>query len=566
MYLDRSQVRLRGKTYTRILLRQSYRHEGKVKHRTLANLSKASAQELKAIELALKHKHDLSKLTAEVTPAATPGRGDPPRASAPLRLRQGLSIGAVAVLEGLARDLGIIRALGTARQGRLALWQVIARAIDQGSRLSAVRLATHHACCDLLGLAAFNEEDLYANLAWLSQQQGRIERRLFEALHPGDKPALFLYDVTSSYLEGSQNELGAFGYNRDGKRGKKQIVLGLLCDPSGTPLSIEVFAGNMTDPKTVASQIKKVVSHFGGGEVTFVGDRGMLKGAQLEQLLKEGFHYITAITKPQIEGLLKAGVFQRELFAESLAEVIEQTVRYVVRRNPKRAAEIEATRADKLLRLEQKVKEGNAYLKAHPRAKLQTRIKALSKEVETLKLQSWVGVKSGQTRWLALELDQPARDEEAKLDGCYVLKTDLKAEQASKEVVHERYKDLALVEQAFRTSKTVQLELRPIHVRREISTRGHALVVMLAYRLARELAQRWREVDLTVGEGLQKLSSLCAIEVMVGGQNACLQLPEPSAEVARLIELARVRLPKILRSGGVKVATKKKLPEHRTNA
>jgi hypothetical protein len=470
MYLDRCKVRLRGKTYTRILLRQSYRHEGKVKHRTLANLSKASAQEITAIELALKHKHDLSQLTAELSPAATPGRGDPPPASAPLSLRQGLSIGAVAVLEGLARDLGITRALGTARPGRLALWQVIARAIDQGSRLSAVRLATHHAGCDLLGLAAVNEEALYANLAWLSQQQGRIERRLFEALHPADKPALFLYDVTSSYLEGSQNELGAFGYNRDGKRGKKQIVLGLLCDPSGTPLSIEVFAGNMADPKTVASQIKKVVSHFGGGEVTFVGDRGMLKGAQLEQLLKEGFHYITAITKPQIEGLLKAGVFQRDLFTESLAEVMEGTVRYVGRRNPKRAAEIEATRADKLRRLEQKVNEGNDYLKAHPRASLQTRLKALSKAVEKLKLQSWVGLKAGETRLLALAIDQPARDEEAKLDGCYVLKTDLKAEQASKEVVHERYKDLALVEQAFRTSKTVQLELRPIHVRREVCT------------------------------------------------------------------------------------------------
>ena len=565
MFLDPWNDRRRGKTYTRILLRQSYRHEGKVKHRTLANLSKASAQEIKAIELALKHKHALSKWTAEGTAAATPGRGDPPPVSAQVILRQGLSIGAVAVLEGLARERGITRALGTARQGRLALWQVIARAIDQGSRLSAVRLATHHAGCDLLGLEAFNEDDLYANLAWLSQQQCRIERRLFEALHPEKKPALFLYDVTSSYLEGSQNELGAFGYNRDGKRGKMQIVIGLLCDQSGTPLSIEVFAGNMADPKTVAAQIKKVVRQFGGGEVTFVGDRGMLKGAQLEQLAQAGFHYLTAITKPQIEALLKAGVFQMELFTESLTEVLEGTVRYVVRRNPKRAAEIEATRADKLLRLEQKVKDGNDYLNAHPRASLQTRLKALSKAVDKLKLQSWVGVKAGETRLLALAIDQPARDEEAKLDGCYVLKTDLKAEQASKEVLHERYKDLALVEQAFRTSKTVQLELRPIHVRREASTRGHALVVMLAYRLVRELAQRWRELDLTVAEGLQKLSNLCAIEVVVGGQNACLRLPEPSADVARLIELARVSLPKTFRSGGVKVATKKKLPEHRTS-
>jgi hypothetical protein len=126
----------------------------------------------------------------------------------------------VAVLEGLARELDIAQALGTDRQGRLALWQVIARAIDQGSRLSAVRLATIDACGDLLGLDGFNEEDLYSNLAWLTEQQRHIETRLFEALHPGEnKPALFLYDVTSSYLEGTKNQLGAFGYNRDGKRG-----------------------------------------------------------------------------------------------------------------------------------------------------------------------------------------------------------------------------------------------------------------------------------------------------------------------------------------------------------
>jgi hypothetical protein len=407
MYLDRCQVRLRGKTYTRILLRQSYRHEGKVKHRTVANLSKASAQELEAIELALKHKHELGKLTAGVAPAASAGPGDKPPSSGPVILRQGLSIGAVAVLEGLARELGIARALGPTRQGRLALWQVIARAIDQGSRLSAVRLATHHAGCDLLGLEAFNEDDLYSNLAWLNEQQRRIERRLFEALHPDKKPTLFLYDVTSSYLEGSHNELGAFGYNRDGKRGKKQIVLGLLCDPSGTPLSIEVFAGNLADPKTVAAQIQKVVTHFGGGEVTFVGDRGMLKSTQLEQLAKAGFHYITAITKPQIEALLKAGGLRMEVFEESLAEVSEGTVRYVLRRNPKRAAELEATRADKLLRLEQKVKAGNDYLKAHPRAKPQTRIKALSKEVEKLKLQRWVDVKAAETRLLAFSETPP---------------------------------------------------------------------------------------------------------------------------------------------------------------
>ena len=186
MYLDTCKVRSGNKVYTRVLLRESYREHGKVKHRTIANLSKCSDQEIAAIKLALQHKHDLAAFreNAQLSPSFT--------------LRQGSSIGAVAVLEGLAQELGLVKALGTDRQGKLALWQIIARVIDQGSRLSAVRLAQTHACCDLLKLDAFNEDDLYSNLAWLTEHQHRIETRLFDVLHPQEKPALFLYDVTSS--------------------------------------------------------------------------------------------------------------------------------------------------------------------------------------------------------------------------------------------------------------------------------------------------------------------------------------------------------------------------------
>jgi hypothetical protein len=553
MYLDTCKVRSGNKVYTRVLLRESYREDGKVKHRTIANLSKCSDQEIAAFKLALQHKHDLATFRADAPPNPN------------FTLRQGLSIGAVAVLEALARELGLAKALGTDRDGKLALWQVIARAIDQGSRLSAVRLAQSHACCDLLKLDAFNEDDLYSNLAWLTEHQHRTETRLFEVLHPGEKPALFLYDVTSSYLEGSNNHLGTFGYNRDGKSGKMQIVIGLLCDQAGIPLSIEVFAGNTSDPKTVASQVKKIVGHFGGGSVTFVGDRGMLKIPQIEHLSEHGMHYITAITKPQIESLLNTKVLQMDLFDQPLAEVSEEQIRYVLRRNPKRAAEMDATRANKLGRLEHKVNESNAYLIAHSRAKAQTVIKTLSKEVEKLKLQSWVEVKCGQARCVALQINESARNEQAKLDGCYVLKTDLSVAQASKELVHDRYKDLTLVEQAFRTSKTVELEMRPIYVQLENSTRGHALVVMLAYRLVHELARRWQALDLTVQEGLKKLSTLCVIEVELADQTSCLTIPEPSADVAQLIELAGVRLPTIFRSRGVKVATRKKLQENRSS-
>ena len=552
MYLDTCKIRAKNKVYTRVLLRQSFRENGKVKHRTIANLSKCAPEEIAAIKLAFEHKHDLEALARNAAESTS------------FTLAQGPSAGAVAVLQGLAGELGITAALGDDRQGKLALWQVIARAIDQGSRLSAVRLATSHACCDLLGLDAFNEDHLYANLAWLCKNQAKIEARLFEKTHPAGKPPLFLYDVTSSYLEGQHNALGAFGYNRDGKRGKKQIVIGLLCDGEGVPLSIEVFAGNTLDPKTMTSQIQKVATRFGGGAVTFVGDRGMIKGPQIAELLREGFHYITAITKPQIESLLKTGVFQMELFDQPLAEVCEPDTRYVLRRNPIRAGEMQATRQSKLDSLARRAEQANTYLTEHVRAKVATAIKSLQQQIAKLKLSSWVSVGQAEgRRAVEWRVDEEERGEVSKLDGCYALKTDLAVVQADKETVHSRYKDLALVEQAFRTSKTVVLEMRPIHVRCEASTRGHVLVVMLAYILVRELARRWINLDLTVGEGLDQLATLCVTEIISDGKVRCCTVPQPRPDVAQLIALSGIPMPAVIRSRGVKVATKKKLPPRR---
>lgn len=196
MYVDVSCVHRNGKTYTRYLLRESYREGGQVKHRTLANLSHCTPPEIEAIRLALRHKAALAELGT--------------LASA-LELHQGLAVGAVWVVYDLARQLGIEQALGHSRQGKLALWQVMARVAAPGSRLSAVRLAGHQAACDVLGLEAFDEEDLYANLDWLCTQQAAIEDRLFRQRTVQVLPDLFLYDVTSSYLEGAANALAAFG-------------------------------------------------------------------------------------------------------------------------------------------------------------------------------------------------------------------------------------------------------------------------------------------------------------------------------------------------------------------
>ena len=546
MYLEKTESQ--GK-YTCYLLRETYRQDGKVKHRTIANLSRCSPQEIEAIRLALQHKDELTEQLS------LPNQQ--------IDLRQGLSVGAVWLLYDLGKQLGLVQALGPSREGRLALWQVIARVLDQGSRLSAVRLAGRHAACDILSLDSFQEDDLYANLDWLAEHQDRIEDRLFQRLHPAQTPGLYLYDVTSSYLEGTQNELGAFGYNRDGKKGKRQIVIGLLCDASGQPLSIEVFAGNTSDVKTMAHQIRKAADRFGGGAVTFVGDRGMIKSPQITDLNKEGFHYITALTKSQIDKLLSQGVLQRSLFDQPLAEVCTaEGLRYILRRNPTRADEIRQSRQQKVSSLRSRVAAQNTYLAEHPRAKGEGALRRVSEYARKLRVLEWVTISAAE-RVLEVSVDPAVVAELESLDGCYALKTDLSCAQADKETIHSRYRDLSLVEQAFRTSKTVELEMRPIHVRLARRTRGHALVVMLGYRLVQELAKRWSSLNLTVQEGLDELSSLCATEVLLQGSVRYKKIPTPRASVAELLQLAEVRLPEVLPSRGVAVATRKKLPENR---
>lgn len=545
MYVDTSKSQ--GK-YVRHLLRENYRENGKVKHRTIANISRCSDEEIEAIRLALRHKKDLSSLVS---------------LNSDLSLCQGLSIGAVWLVYDIARQLGITKALGPSREGKLALWQVIARVIDQGSRLSAVRLAGSHAACDILGLDIFNEDDLYANLDWLYAKQAVIENRLLKQTYPDQKPKLFLYDVTSSYLEGTCNELGAFGYNRDGKKGKKQIVIGLLCDEVGRPLSIEVFAGNTHDTLTFATQIRKVAERFGGGEVTFVGDRGMIKSRQIKDLLGHGFHYITAITKPQIETLLSKGTIQMGLFDKEIAEVEDKSgIRYVLRRNPIRAEEIQQSRSSKLMSLEQAVKKQNAYLEEHPRAHLNVALRKIKEYSRKLRISKWI-MFSVSERKIFITVDQSSLDEEAKLDGCYVIKTDLQKEVANKKIIHDRYKDLALVEWAFRTSKTVELEIRPVHVRLAKRTRGHAFVIMLAYRIVQELANRWSKIDLTVDEAIKELSTLCATEMKVKGKSLCNKISEPRESISKLLKAASVKMPEALSCRDIKVATRKKLPERR---
>lgn len=550
MYLDFSSVRYHGKVYRRVLLRESYRDHGRVRKRTLANLSHVPEATIRALHWALHH----------------PDQVPPTGSTGAVELRQGPSVGALAVLTTVAQRLGVSGALGADRSGRLALYQVCARALTQGSRLSAVRLARTQPVGELLDLGRFNEDTLYANLEWLASRQAVIEDELWRQRVPAAKRGggLFLYDVTSTYLEGQDNELAAFGYNRDGKHGKKQIVVGLLTDADGEPLSIELFPGNTADPSTVASQVEKLRARFGGGALTLVGDRGMLKLPQQRQLQAEGWHYITAITKAQIEALLRRGCFQMELFDQALGDVNEpdSRVRYILRRNPAQARLVAARRADQLATWQTHLKRWQDRLKDRPRTRPATAIKELTARAQRLRLAPWLSVRAD-GRTLTAAVDETARAEVAKLDGCYALQTDLAPAQLSAAAVDARYHDLAHVEWAFRTCKTAFLEIRPVYLRKEARTRGHAFVVMLAYRLTRHLADCWRNLDLTVEEGLEQLLQLCAMEVRVAGQPLAQRVPEPRANVAELLTAARVTLPTLLPPQPSAVDTSRKLQSRR---
>lgn len=535
------------KIYQSVLLRESYREGGKVRKRTVANLSHCTAQEIAAIEMALRHKDDLSEIGS---------------LKESVELEEDLSVGALWAVYQVAKRIGIEKALGRGWEGKLALWQVIARVIAQGSRLSAVRLAQTHAACDVLQIGrGFDENDLYENLRWLADNQAKMEEVLFCGRRKDLTPEIFLYDVTSSYLEGTKNYFGQYGYNRDGKKGKQQIVVGLLCDEEGEPVSTEVFAGNTQDPKTFVSQVRKTAERFGCQRVTFVGDRGMIKMPQIEAL-PEGCHFITAITKAQIHSLCSRGLIQIGLFDRDVCEIEDQGIRYILRRNPVRVEEINTNRREKIESVERLVQERNAYLATHRKAKAETAAKVVNQKIARLKIDPWVSV-SAEQRSVQWRMDTDAMQEASLLDGCYVIKTDLPAHAASKEVIHDRYKDLAEVERAFRTCKTSFLELRPVYVRTEKSTRGHVFVVMLAYMVARLLRAAWAPYDMTVEEGLKQLSTLCTMKVEVKNQACFQKIPRPREQSRHLLKALGVTMPTVLPHREVRVVTRKKLTERR---
>jgi hypothetical protein len=472
-----------------ILLRESYRDGDKFKKRTLANLSDWPAVKIEALRRVL---HDEAVA---------------PTDQQALTLLRSLPHGHVAAALGTLRKLGLVRVLSQGgrqphREVTLFIAMIVARLIDPASKLATARgLDDETAICSLgqvLELGAVDEQELYETLDWLVGQQERIEESL--ARRHLQNGTLVLYDVTSTYFEGRTCPLAKLGYNRDGKRGKLQIVIGLLCTAEGCPVAVEVFEGNVGDPSTLADQISKLKQRFRLERVVLIGDRGLITEARIEETVKPaGLNFVTALRAPAIRSLAEVSSIQLSLFDQrDLAEIRSPDYpgeRLIVCRNllladeraRKRSELLAATEKD-LLRIQTRVRRAKKPLRGKDKIAL-----AVGAVISHYKVAKHFVVTITDDD-LTFERKAEQIDAEAALDGIYVLRTDLKPEVLDTTATVRAYKGLASVERAFRSLKTIDLEVRPIHHRRAHRVRAHVLLCMLAYYVEWHMRQALKPI------------------------------------------------------------------------
>jgi hypothetical protein len=458
-----------------VLLRESFREGAHVKNRTLANLSDWAPAKVEALRQVLK--------------GATPVGAALPEA---FTITRSLPHGHVVAVLGTIARLGLDRLLDAtpsrARDRAVAL--IAARVLEPGSKLATARALTaetqHSTLGETCGLTTVTEDDLYATLDWLGARQPAIEAAL--AARQLTEGTLVLYDVSSTYFEGRHCPLAKFGYSRDERRGNPQIVFGVLSNADGCPVAVEVFAGNTADPTTIASQLTTLRDRFHLTRVVVVGDRGMITQARIEADFRahEGLAWITALRAPQIQELAKRGLLQLSLFDDrDLAEIIDPEYpgeRLIVCRNPRLAEERARKRRELLAAAERKI-ETIAAATRRPRrpltnaARVSYRVGRALAASKVEKYLQWEMTSEG----LAYRRDQARIDRDAALDGIYVIRTSLAQRDLSTDDTVRAYKRLAVVERAFRTLKSVDLQIRPIHHHTADRVRAHVFLCLLAY-------------------------------------------------------------------------------------
>ena len=493
-----------------VLLRESYREGGKVKSRTLANISDWPEAKIESLRRVLA------------------GETLVPLGAERFEIARALAHGHVAAALGTVRRLGLDQVLpkGPERRAKLILAMIVARIVEPAAKLATARQLSEataaHSLGAVLGLSEVDEDELYAALDLLGRRQASIEKVLAQR-HLKDG-VLVLYDVTSSYLEGRRCELAQFGYSRDHRPDRPQIVFGLLCTREGCPVAVEVFEGNLGDPSTLADQVRKLRTRFRLKRIVLVGDRGMITKARIDaDLAPAGFDWITALRAPAIKALAaEGGPLQLSLFDErDMAEIVSDDYpgeRLIVCRNPELAAERTRKRAELLEATEKALIKIRAMTERkrnslRGRDKIALKVGAVIDRRHMAKPFDLAITETG----LAFSRKAEAIAAEAALDGVYVIRSSLPGDGFPAAALVLAYKGLSHAERGFRDIKSGDLDVRPIHHRRAHRVRAHVFLCMLAYyvisHMKRDLAPMLFKDDDPEAAAAQRSSPVAKAKV-----------------------------------------------------
>jgi len=554
MYIAYTRKKYKDIYHEQILLRESYREDGKVKTRTIANLTNKPKEQVEAIAAALKHKgKDIISIKNQ---------------------SKGVSIGFSLIILFIMKHLGIFKTVEKTFQAKIAIVLIVARITIQSSRLQALYWAKKED--KILDLLEFSEDEkekltdktIYQGLDYMHDKQEVIENKLFKSYYKNNPPKRLFYDVTSSYVEGEykDSDLVAYGYNRDRKVGKQQIVIGLLCDENGHAISIQTYPGNTNDVKTFSDQLDKLKKRFNLENITIVGDGGMIKSEDIYKIRELGYDYITSIGKPSIKKLIedKNSNIEMTLFDEKLQEIIENDTRYILRQNPTRRDEIRESRKSKIERLNTLIESKVNYYNTHYRAKQETLEKYIDKKISNMKLSKFTSynitykngdciikdkenketLKIKELATVEIITDEESKIEIEKLDGCYIVTSSLtNKDKDTKENIHKAYKTLIKVENAFKTLKTEYLEIRPLYLRTDSRIKGHVFISMLAYNIVLKLKGYIKDIELDFKSIIRELSTVFTVKNKIDKTVMFETIPSVNDDLQKLFTYMNFKLP-----------------------
>lgn len=520
------------------VLRSSFRQGDKIKHTNHGRITGLALDQLKLIQAAFR---------GDVIPK------DSPQAFQTINSRE---YGASYALLQLAKDLELDKALYSRKEPWVqdCLAMILGRLLYAGSKLALSNQWKNTALWELCGVEGpvDVEDHCYLPMDRLLERQNAIQRKLADKHLQNSH--LVLYDITSTYFEGAyaQSDIVLFGYNRDGKKGHEQVVIGLLCNAQGCPVGVEVFAGNTQDASTVLAKVQELKRDYGLKEVTFVGDRGMITQTNAEKLKEvKGLHTISALTHRQILDLVERKLVQAELFDEKrIAEVVDPDKpgqRYCLCRNPQSGARETNTRQRLLDRTREALDKIVGRKKKGSTEKLSAQVGKILGHYKMGKFVDWK-VQEGRLKW---HFDEAHIEQEKLFDGCYIVRADVPKEQMNQDQVVGAYKNLSVVEQAFRNLKTVSLEIRPVYHKKDDRIRSHVFLCVLAYYVQWHMQQRLQPLFEADGQGknrqwtvanvIERLMSIRKQRVKVSGVEFD-QVTQADEEQQNILDLLRVKL------------------------